>query len=632
MKKVIVLLIVIFMFATFLPAVAAPVATDAKAICSGFEISVFLKDDTAYFFMPATADLSKVTVVSLSAEGTEVSRVENLNLADEAEEKITLDGREYKIAAMKSELPSLIFSINEEYGTIADMNAAKDHDVFCYGDVSMVIDPSVAEEKGWEGFTSVENKEDRPGTVEIRGRGNTTWTYEDAESKRPYQFKLEKKADILGMGKHKTWVLLKNDGDVIRNKLGIDLAIMLGIPNSVQAEFVDVFMNGEYLGNYLLSEKVQIDNSRIDIANIEEEYEKNGNSLEGIDLTGGYLLEIDNWGDGDIRFRHDLSTWVVVKEPDFLAGSATDEEYAYIYNFMTDFLNAVYTDGKMSDGSSYLDHIDVDSFIRYFFHQEFLRNGDTGISSTYFYKDRDSINGKLYAGPVWDHDRIYEQSKNVEGWRLQTIVLPGKTTKTFYNQLSRRLDFATLLVSAYETTDIAEILGKAPGLIDNYIKEVGTSGEMNRIRWGLQKFRPSWIKDTMTERAAWIKDNYKTLLSVARDDGITVLVNDIPVMFDVKPLIKDGRTLVPVRGIFEALGASVSWDGETSTATAEKGDVVVSIKIGNEEMKVNDEIKILDVPAEIIDGRTLVPVRAVSEAFKCEVSWDGDTQAVIIKG
>lgn len=111
---------------------------------------------------------------------------------------------------------------------------------------------------------------------------------------------------------------------------------------------------------------------------------------------------------------------------------------------------------------------------------------------------------------------------------------------------------------------------------------------------------------------------------------ISVTVNGAAVAFDQPPIIEEGRTLVPVRAIFEALGATVYWNGDTRTVTATKDNTIIILQIGNNIMQKNGENIILDVPAKIISDRTLVPVRAVAEAFDNTVGWNGDTREVII--
>lgn len=111
---------------------------------------------------------------------------------------------------------------------------------------------------------------------------------------------------------------------------------------------------------------------------------------------------------------------------------------------------------------------------------------------------------------------------------------------------------------------------------------------------------------------------------------ISVYVNDKRLSFDQPPILQDGRTLVPLRAIFEALGALVEWEPLTQTITAENDDVVITLRIGSNEMDRNSDKITLDVPPMIIGDRTLVPVRAIAEAFSCTVDWSGETRTVSI--
>lgn len=100
------------------------------------------------------------------------------------------------------------------------------------------------------------------------------------------------------------------------------------------------------------------------------------------------------------------------------------------------------------------------------------------------------------------------------------------------------------------------------------------------------------------------------------------------IAFDRVPVIEDGRTLVPLRAIFEKLGAEVAWDGATKTITATRGDTVVKLTIDNKTAEKNGESVFLDVPAKIIGGRTMVPVRFISDSFGVNVEWVADERCV----
>lgn len=114
------------------------------------------------------------------------------------------------------------------------------------------------------------------------------------------------------------------------------------------------------------------------------------------------------------------------------------------------------------------------------------------------------------------------------------------------------------------------------------------------------------------------------------ENTITVMLNGSPIDFDQPPIIKDDRTLVPLRAIFEALGAAVSWDDATQTVTAVRGDKTVSLTIGSQTLYVGQSAVTLDVPAQLVNDRTLVPVRAISAAFDYQVDWDDELQQVSI--
>ncbi len=128
----------------------------------------------------------------------------------------------------------------------------------------------------------------------------------------------------------------------------------------------------------------------------------------------------------------------------------------------------------------------------------------------------------------------------------------------------------------------------------------------------------------------------ESALETKNSDDIKVKYNDVEIAFDVEPQIVDGRTLVPMRKIFETLGANVSWIEAEQGIVAIKGSKIMTMKIGANMMIVSDvatseENKItLDVPPIIVDNRTLVPVRAISEGLGVKVDWIAETKTVLL--
>lgn len=120
--------------------------------------------------------------------------------------------------------------------------------------------------------------------------------------------------------------------------------------------------------------------------------------------------------------------------------------------------------------------------------------------------------------------------------------------------------------------------------------------------------------------------------AVYASNDIKVVINGETQSYDndQPPVIKNNRTLVPMRGIFEALGAEVYWYADTQTVVAIKGKTFIELQIGSYIAYVNGEQVILDQPAEVINGRTMVQIRFVSEALGAKVDWEGATNTVII--
>lgn len=117
---------------------------------------------------------------------------------------------------------------------------------------------------------------------------------------------------------------------------------------------------------------------------------------------------------------------------------------------------------------------------------------------------------------------------------------------------------------------------------------------------------------------------------VSANEFVDVYLDGNLLSFDVKPQVIDGRTMVPMRKIFESLGAVVTWDDDTQTVTGRKGDTVVNVSIDSRTLFKNGVPKLLDVAPMLIESRTLVPVRAIAESFDCEVNWIEETNTVEI--
>ena len=235
---------------------------------------------------------------------------------------------------------------------------------------------------------------------EIRGRGNTTWTW----PKKPYLVKLEEKQHVFGMHTHKRWVLLANfmDRTLMRNLVSMKVASLTSLAWTPGCVPVELVLNGTHLGSYLLIEQVRVDNHRVNIT------EMTADDNAGEAVTGGYLLELDFHYDNEVQWvdphgrNHQWGDGIPfgIKYPD--PDDLTTQQLNYIKKYVYDTAEAIYGNDFTDPEKGYAAWIDVDSFIDYWIVFEVMGNHELGNpGSVFFHKDR---GGKLVAGPCWDFD------------------------------------------------------------------------------------------------------------------------------------------------------------------------------------------------------------------------------------
>lgn len=303
----------------------------------------------------------------------------------------------------------------------------------------------------------------------IKCRGNYTWTL----NKKPYNIKFHDEIDLFGMGAAKKWCLIANylDGTMLKDKIGYDFADEVGLKFSPQTILVDVYINDEYMGNYTLSEAVEVSENRVDIVDLDElnkkanvganlaEFDLGGvrgeeSHLERgsakwvdipnnpVDFSGGYLIEFEldsRYDDELCGFISKYGQPVILKSPEY----ATCAQVEYIRDYYQAFEDALLDEkGYNKAGKHYSDYIDVESFAKMYLFQEFIKNLDGVGTSLFFYKNPD---GKLTAGPVWDVDLGFGGSYEREGIKMDdpnTLWINGSHLA---NDLSDKYSIFSLL-------------------------------------------------------------------------------------------------------------------------------------------------------------------------------------------
>ena len=243
-----------------------------------------------------------------------------------------------------------------------------------------------------------------PLNMEIRGRGNYSWTGFD---KKPYRIKLADKQPLLGMNKSKHFALLAHADDskdrkgFMRNAVGFELSKMIGITYTPDAKPLEVVLNGDYIGLYFLTETIRVDKDRVNIV------EQEDGATDSDQITGGWLVEIDNY-DTDphitIRENGNHTMWLTYKTPEELSS----EQENFLMDEMRRIDQLVYGDKSSDCLWSYLD---MDALAKFYIVQEIMDNYESFHGSCYLYREK-GANEKWHFGPVWDFGSSFNRDKS----------------------------------------------------------------------------------------------------------------------------------------------------------------------------------------------------------------------------
>ncbi len=354
--------------------------------------------------------------------------------------------------------------------------------------------------------------------LSIKGRGNSTW----GMPKKPYRIKFDSKQSLFGQPKAKSWVLLANymDHTLIRNYLAYTTAAKLdGLDFTPCAFFVDLYLNGEYLGNYMVTDQIEVSTNRVAI----EE--------DSSDVNTGYLIELDQrlyevpegekgWDWFELNDEGSNYAYMI-KYPE------PDKEFFSLaqHNFIKTYMGGVLTAVKTKN--NYQELIDINSFIDYFIMCELFKNVDSGYSSVYYNKTRD---GLLKAGPVWDFDlsstnpgHLDSYNRSPEGWYTSL-----KEKNRIYYYLMKDKSFKTELRKRWyeiNNTIIKDMMNE----IDLIVDEIKLSRVDNFNRWDILGKNLDWytspevynantyekqielLRTWLDNRIAWLNQEMRTL-------------------------------------------------------------------------------------------------------------------------
>ena len=325
----------------------------------------------------------------------------------------------------------------------------------------------------------------------LRGRGNSTWL----NRKKPFKIRLQRGADLLGMGSNRHWVLLAEavDGSLLRNRLMSYAGRAFGLAFTPEMAPVELYVNGEYLGCYTLSQQVRKGKTRVNIGD------------------AGFLLSMSPYEEEPaenvlatsrgVRFLCEDPVFFSPDPSDDTGTAAQNEEIASLLQRAED---AVFAAGETEASLlSCAEYMDLHAAAKYWWIEEFFMNGDGAFTpSTYLYAD----GGRLYWGPLWDFDLSLPSAAPAEGFN--TVRMPW-----FDHLRAFCPGFRAILEEEWSLLRpvLLDMAGEG-GVIDRWTEEIRPAWERNAaagfadesLEQDSLDSQASRIKDLILRRAAWV--------------------------------------------------------------------------------------------------------------------------------
>jgi hypothetical protein len=357
----------------------------------------------------------------------------------------------------------------------------------------------------------------------IRGRGHSTW----GQPKNPYKVQFSNDAsyaaisDVLGLKKQRNWALLADyfDRSLIRNKLALSLGSSSvfadGLKWTPSGQHVEVWLNGEYEGVYLLTEDIRIDPARLALR-------KMSSNAAANEVDGGYIVEVDfrldcyNEGDLNLQLVTPKGVPVCIDTPD--EGSITPGQLSYIKDLLVEVENDLY-------GPNRTDKINPASFADWYLLQELFRNNDAIFAtSDFMWKDAgsavDARDRLLNMGPIWDFDRSAGNVNYNDNWKSEGCWVSKPYQPNWISRLFDNPDFLALSIARWKQERPALEAFINAG-IDTYTRRLAGAQVRNFQRWRIFGFpltnyyvfsnygeEVAFLRQFLKERMAWLDKAY----------------------------------------------------------------------------------------------------------------------------
>lgn len=317
-------------------------------------------------------------------------------------------------------------------------------------------------------------------SLQIRGRGNSTW----GVPKKPYRIKFKSKEKFLGKGyaNARNWTLLANcvDKTLIRNAVASFIGKQLGQKFVPAAQFVDVTLNGNFIGNYQISDHIDIRKHRIDIV------EQEDIPTEESDISGGYFMEIGSPG-GSQAIHFTTNNWVTigVKSPD--EDVMQYEQLEYIRDYMNNVEAHIFSDDYKDPETGYRPLFDSLALASWYLTVEYTANCD-GLYSTYCYKEQGDDH--LYMGPIWDYDIAFNNCHRLGEMTNKLMLDAGYSgnERQWFRRMYNDPWFLNLIGRRWHKAVLEEnLVEKTLAFVDSLAAVIDESQRLNFMVWPIDQ-------------------------------------------------------------------------------------------------------------------------------------------------
>ena len=425
------------------------------------------------------------------------------------------------------------------------------------------------------------------GTVGIEHRGSSSQFF----PKKPYGFETrtetgdDLKVSLLGMPKESDWILNASytDKTLMRDVLTYHLSNQMGM-YATRTKFVELVVDGDYKGVYILMEKIKRDANRVNIASLKPA------DNSGDALTGGYILKVDkNTGSADAYWKSPypannlMEINIMLEYPK--KDDITTAQFEYIKNHFTNFEHTLNGPNFKDPTNGYAKYIDVNTFVDYFLLTELTYNIDAYRLSVFFYKDRDSRDSKIKMGPAWDYDHSYGNANYCKGWETnhwaydfvrEFCPQDDKQTPTWWARLLQDREFCLKVRERWQQLRQNQWTNSnISSFVNQNVALLGESQVRNFQRWPLlgewiwpnyywgntYQEEIDWFKNWTEQRLSWLDANIPRVGALANEPADCASVTKPTVTSPVNYCI--GQTA----SALSAGGVSLKWYTQATGGT-----------------------------------------------------------------